>query len=158
MGFDTPAGTRGARTRSSAGPFGHWMQRRMMNYHRRAGWKFLGMEVLFLTTVGRRTGAERTTAVSWFPYGDGTWLIVASAAGAAQHPAWYKNLAAHPDQLSIELADGRHEVIAEQLSSPSREQIWLRIIAAQPRYAKYQNKTDRELPVIHLMPRGPAVR
>lgn len=158
MGFDTPAGTRGVRPRSSAGPFGRWMQRRMMRYHRRADWKFLGMDVLFLTTVGRTTGAERTTAVSWFPDQDGTWLIVASAAGSVQNPAWYKNLAAHPHQLSIELADGTHEVSAEQLSGPAREQAWQRITAAQPRYAKYQRKTDRELPVIRLLPKAPAVR
>jgi deazaflavin-dependent oxidoreductase (nitroreductase family) len=75
---------------------------------------------------------------------------VASAAGAAQNPSWYWNLAEHPDRLQIELGDGKIAVTAEQLTGEARERAWARITAAQPRYAKYQQKTDRELPVIRL--------
>lgn len=155
MGFDTPAGTRGARPRGGQGAVGRWVVQRMMNQHRRNGWKFLGMDVLFLTTVGRKSGAERTTPVAWFPGGDGTWLIVASAAGSAHNPAWYHNIAAHPDRLQIELQGQKIAVTAEQLTGPAREQAWQHIVATQPRYAKYQQKTDRQLPVIHLMPTAP---
>jgi deazaflavin-dependent oxidoreductase (nitroreductase family) len=154
MSFDTPVGTRGARPRRSPGAVGRWVQRRMMSQHRRKGWKFMGMDVLFLTTVGGKSGQERTTAVAWFPNGDGTWLIVASAAGSAHNPAWYHNIAAHPDRLQIELADRKIPVSAEQLTGAAREQAWRRIVAAQPRYGKYQQKTDRELPVIHLVPKN----
>jgi deazaflavin-dependent oxidoreductase (nitroreductase family) len=111
------------------------------------------MDLLFLTTVGRKTGQERVTPVAWFPGEDGTWLIVASAAGSAQNPAWYGNLAAHPDQVKIEMRGQTVPVAAEQLSGPAREQAWQQIVAAQPRYAKYQRKTDRELPVIRLVRR-----
>jgi deazaflavin-dependent oxidoreductase (nitroreductase family) len=111
------------------------------------------MDLLFLTTVGRKSGQERVTPVAWFPQGDGTWLIVASAAGSAQNPAWYRNIAAHPDRLQIELRDQTILVTAEQLSGPAREQAWQQIVAAQPRYAKYQQNTDHELPVIRLVPR-----
>jgi len=153
MGFDTRAGTYGARPRGSPGAAGRWVQRQMMRQHRRNGWKFLGMDVLFLTTTGRKSGVERTTAVAWFPGGDGTWLIVASAAGAAQNPAWYYNIAAHPGRVQIELAGRKTAVTAEQLTGTAREQAWQQITAAQPRYAKYQQKTDRQLPVIRLVPR-----
>jgi deazaflavin-dependent oxidoreductase (nitroreductase family) len=153
MSFDTPAGTRGTRPPSFPGAISRWVQQRMMNLHRRNGWKFQGMDVLFLTTIGRKTGQERITSVAWFPHGDGTRLIVASAAGAAQNPDWYRNIAAHPDRLQIELADRKIAVTAEQLTGTAREQAWERIVAAQPRYAKYQRKTDRELPVIHLVPK-----
>ena len=152
MAFDTPAGTRGARPPSFSGPVGRWVQQLMMRQHRRS-WKFQGMDLLFLTTVGRKSGQERVAPVAWFPYGDGTWLIVASAAGSAQNPAWYRNLAAHPDRIRIELRDQTVPVTAEQLSGPARERAWEQITAAQPRYAGYQRKTDRELPVIHLVPR-----
>jgi deazaflavin-dependent oxidoreductase (nitroreductase family) len=154
MSFDTPAGTRGVRSRGAQGAVGRWVQQRMMNQHRRKGWRFLGMDVLFLTTIGRKSGEERITPVAWFPHGDGTWLIVASAAGSAHNPSWYRNLAAHPDGLQIELADRKIAVTAEQLTGPAREQAWQRIVAAQPRYAKYQQKTDRELPVIRLVPKS----
>jgi deazaflavin-dependent oxidoreductase (nitroreductase family) len=78
---------------------------------------------------------------------------VASAAGSAHNPAWYHNIAAHPDRLQIELQDKKIPVIAEQLTGAARAQAWQKITAAQPRYAKYQQKTDRELPVIRLAPR-----
>src|SRR5262249_7053195 len=152
MTFDTRAGTRGARPPSFSGPIGRWVQQLMMRQHRRS-WKFQGMDLLFLTTVGRKSGQERVPPLARLPYGDGTWLIVASAGGSAQNPAWYRNLAAHPDRIRIELQDQTVPVTAEQLSGPAREEAWKQIIAAHPRYAKYQRKTDRELPVIHLAPR-----
>jgi deazaflavin-dependent oxidoreductase (nitroreductase family) len=130
----------------------------MMRQHRKS-WTFMGADILFLTTVGRRSGQERATALAWFPDGDGdgdgdgAWLVVASAAGAARSPDWYLNLAAHPDQARIELGAETIPVRAEQVTGEDRAQAWARIVAAQPRYAKYQQKTDRELPVIRLVSR-----
>jgi hypothetical protein len=43
-------------------------------------------------------------------------------------------------------------VTVEQLEGQSREEAWQRIIASQPRYADYQRKTDRVLPIIRLSP------
>jgi len=53
-------------------------------------------------TVGAKSGQKRQSAVSRFPDGDDAWLVVASAGGSAQNPAWYHNIAAHPDQVWIE--------------------------------------------------------
>jgi len=106
-----------------------------------------------LTTVGRKSGQQRTNPVGWFPGPDGSWLIVASAAGAAGNPAWYYNIAAHPDQVQIEVQGRTVPVIADQLHGPEREAAWQHIITAAPRFAQYQRKTDRELPIIHLAPR-----
>src|SRR5437763_12238287 len=119
MGFDTPAGTRGARQPGSAV---RWLNKWAMNRIRRKGGTFMGMDALVLTTIGRRSGAERTNPVGWFPGKDGSWLIVASAAGAAKHPAWYHNIAAHPDKVQIEMAGRKVAVIAEQLDGAEREQ------------------------------------
>jgi deazaflavin-dependent oxidoreductase (nitroreductase family) len=156
MGFDTRAGTRGARSRGSAGRVSRWVRQRMISQHRRKGGTFLGMDVLFLATIGAATGARRVTPVAWFPGGQEAWLIVASAAGAARNPQWYRNLAAGPDQVWIELPQQQKtlRVVAEQLEGGRREQAWQGIIKAQPRYAKYQRKTDRVLPVIRLVPAG----
>ena len=79
---------------------------------------------------------------------------MASAAGAARNPAWYYNLAAHPDQVWIETAGRKVAVIAEQLHGAAREEAWRQITAAAPRFATYQQKTDRELPVIRLVLRS----
>jgi deazaflavin-dependent oxidoreductase (nitroreductase family) len=78
---------------------------------------------------------------------------VAATAGAASNPAWYHNIAAHPDRVRIEV-DGRGiAVTAEQLHGAERARAWQQIAAAAPRFAQYQRKTDRELPVIRLVPR-----
>jgi deazaflavin-dependent oxidoreductase (nitroreductase family) len=65
---------------------------------RKGGGKFMGFNALVLTTVGHKSGLERTTPVGWFPGQDGSWLIVASANGAVGNPAWYYNIAARPRQ------------------------------------------------------------
>ena len=44
-------------------------------------------------------------------------------------------------------------VIAEQLHGAERAEAWAQIIAAAPRFAQYEQKTDREIPVIRLVPR-----
>ncbi len=152
MSFDTPAGTRGARVPGSPGRVSRWVGRWMSTQHRRKGYTFMGMDVLFLTTIGRRTDQRRETPVAWFPDGDNAWLIVASAGGSAHNPAWYHNIAAHPDQVWIELPRRRLQVLPEQLEGARREERWKRIVQAQPRYAKYQDKTDRLLPLIRLVP------
>jgi deazaflavin-dependent oxidoreductase (nitroreductase family) len=117
---------------------------------RRGRGHFMGMDVLILNTVGRHSGLQRETPLAWFDDGAAAWLIVASG-GGSQHPDWYVNLMAHPDRASIELPDGDIlPVTPHRLDGSDREQAWQRIAAAQPRYAKYQSKSDREFPVIRL--------
>ncbi|MEV0948444.1 nitroreductase/quinone reductase family protein [Rhodococcus sp. NPDC049939] len=149
MSFDTPNGTRGAR-QPGAGPLMRWMNRFVMNRIRRKGAKTMGMNALVLTTVGRKTGQPRSTPVSYFADGDNSWLIVASAAGAPKNPAWYYNIAAHPDRVQIEMGNRRVDVTAAQLHGAERTRAWQQITETAPRFAKYGRQTDRELPVIRL--------
>ena len=129
----------------------------MLNRVRRKGKApGLGFDALVLTTIGRKSGAERQTPVGWFPSEDDSRLIVASAAGAARTPAWYYNLAAHPDQVWIETPDGKVAVTAEQLHGAEREEAWPQVTAAAPRFAKYQQATDRTPRWGHRGPGGAA--
>jgi deazaflavin-dependent oxidoreductase (nitroreductase family) len=112
--------------------------------------KFMGMDVLILHTLGRRSEQPRETPVAWFADGEEARLVVASG-GGSQHPDWYVNMMAHSDQASIELPGGDTvRVTPHRLDGADREQAWHRIAAAQPRIAKYQSKSDREYPVIRL--------
>ena len=155
MSFDTPHGTRGAR--QPGGKLMAWVNRWNMNRIRGNAQKVMGMQALVLSTVGAKSGTPRHTPVAYFPDGANSWLIVASANGAAKNPAWYYNLAAHPDQVSIEVNGQTVPVTAQQLHGAEREQAWQQITTAAPRFTKYQVKTDRELPIIRLTPRsGPA--
>ena len=150
MGFDTPAGTRGAR-QPRAGLMVRWVNKTAASRLRRTV-KMLGINGLILTTIGARSGAQRTNPAGWWPGPDGSWLIVAAANGAARNPAWYHNIAAHPDKVQIEVDGHKIRVTAEQLHGAERAQAWRQIAAAAPSFAQYQGKTDRELPVIRLVP------
>lgn len=152
MSFDTPNGTRGGR-QPKANAFYAWFQKRMVNKVRRKGAKMRGQDLLVLTTVGAKSGEERSTPVMWFPDQGESRLIVASAAGAARNPAWYYNIAAHPDRVWFEDAGDKRSVTAEQLEGDDRARAWKQITSTSPGFSKYETKTDREMPVIRLTPR-----
>jgi len=145
-----------ARKPGTPGTFSRWLQRTMnartTKKIRGGRDKFMGMDVLVLKTVGRRSGETRETPLAWFA-DDDSWLVVASG-GGSQHPDWHANLTAHPDRVSIELP-GRDplRVAPHRLDGSERDTAWQRIAAAQPRYAKYQSKSDREYPIVRLTPR-----
>ena len=114
--------------------------------------------MLLLTTLGAKTGKVRQTVLCWFPDGGHadtadvatSWLVVASAAGAAKHPAWYVNLARHPDQASIELGGRQVKVEPQSLRGAERAEAWRQVVALAPGYATYATKTDREIPIFRL--------
>lgn len=152
MSFDTPNGTRGGR--QPKGALLRWGNRfAARRISRKGKVPGLGFNALVLTTVGRKSGEERKSPLGWFPGEDNTWLIVAAAAGAPKNPAWYYNIAANPDQVQIELPGRKVAVTAAQLHGTEREQAWQQITTAAPQFRKYQEQTDRELPVIRLTPR-----
>jgi deazaflavin-dependent oxidoreductase (nitroreductase family) len=122
----------------------------LAGWHRRSGDRFQGMDLLYLTTVGAKTGQKRQVALAQVADGDDAWLVVASAGGAAHHPGWYHNLAAHPDQVWIEFGGRQLRVIPTQLDGDARAEAWQRVVEAVPRFAGYERATDRTLPVIRL--------
>ncbi|MBB5775088.1 nitroreductase family deazaflavin-dependent oxidoreductase [Nonomuraea jabiensis] len=145
------------RQSGTPGPVSRWIQRkmnaRMTRKIRRGQGSFMGMDVLILNTVGRLSGQPRQSPLAWFADGEDAWLIVASG-GGSRHPDWHANLMAHPERASVEFP-GRDAVPVRphRLDGAELAQAWQRITAAQPRYAKYQAKSDREYPVIRLTPR-----
>lgn len=148
MSFTTKNGTHGAR--QPGGPLLRLMNSLITRRIRKGGPLMGGTEGLVLTTIGAKSGQPRSTPLVWFPGQDGTWLIVASAAGAARNPAWYYNVAAHPDRVQIEVGGRTISVNAEQLHGKERERAWRAITSASARFTKYQQQTDRELPIIRL--------
>ena len=147
MTFTYPQGTRGARQ-----PRGRFLAGRNRRIARRAG-RATG-DLLALTTIGRKTGQERSTPVGGFPGGGGSWIVVASAAGAAANPSWYLNLAAHPDRATVTTGGRTVPVVAEELHGAERAAAWRVVTSTSPGFAQYQSRTDRELPVIRLTPRA----
>lgn len=106
---------------------------------------------LVLTTVGAKTGRKRDAHLTSFPDGGG-WLVVASKGGSPTHPAWYLNMAAHPDEIWAQLGSRRTAVRAETLKGDQRAKAWRRIVSEFSNYGEYEKKTDREIPVVRLTP------
>lgn len=131
------------------------LQNLMIKLHKRTGDRFQGMNLLYLTTTGAQSGRQRRTPVARFADGDG-WLVVASNNGRARHPGWYHNIRAHPDQVWAEVSGRNVRVRAEKLDGPQRDAAWQQITAAQPRFAGYQRKTQRALPILRLSPTEPS--
>jgi deazaflavin-dependent oxidoreductase (nitroreductase family) len=150
MTFNAANGTRGGRP-PKANPLMNWVNNRAVNRIRRRGGKIMGSNLLVLNTVGKKTGAQRANPVAWFPWDDGSWLIVASAGGSARNPAWFHNLGGNPDNVSIDVDRSNVPVAAEQLQGAERDRAWASITTAAPQFGRYETKTDRRIPVIRLV-------
>ena len=111
-------------------------------------WK-KGTTILLLTTKGRKSGEERTHALI-FRDVDGDAVIVASKGGHPQHPAWYLNMQAHPDAVEVQIKDDVFRARPRAAEGDERERLWDAMVEVWPDYAKYQEKTDREIPVVVL--------
>lgn len=108
---------------------------------------------LLLHTIGAKTGRPRTHALSYARDGD-RYLIVASKGGAPRSPGWYHNLKAHPD-VDINVGPRRLPVSAHPVlpTDPDYARLW-RIVNDNNagRYAAYQRRTTRPIPVVVLTP------
>jgi F420H(2)-dependent quinone reductase len=110
-----------------------------------------GRPIIVLTSVGARSGKLRKTALMRVEH-DGAYAVVASKGGAPSHPTWYWNLVRNPH---VELQDGavKRDYDARLVTGDERAAWWDRAVEAWPDYARYQTRTDREIPVFVLEPR-----
>ena len=146
-----PKGSRGVPFPHFLMAIGNRMVLRQFRQHRMrtAG----GIPALLLETVGAKSGKPRKSVLGFLDEGGGSWLIIASTAGAAYHPAWLYNLAQQPE-ATIEFDDGRRIAVrAETLEGSQLDDAWARIATDAPEYAKYRSKTDRDIPVLRLRQR-----
>ncbi len=113
----------------------------------------MGQPILLLHTRGARTGEPRTSPLLYTPRGTAS-VIVASKAGDHHHPAWYHNLRAHPDSVSIEANGTRTAVHARVAEGPEREVLWRLVNDNYNGYDAYQARAgERVIPIVVLEPR-----
>ena len=114
--------------------------------------KAFGMPLIELVTTGRRSGKERSTMLS-VPIIDGKRLVlVASFGGDERHPAWYLNLRANPE-VRVTMAGSTRTMIARIATEEKKTELWPQIISVFEGYARYQERTERPIPVIILEPK-----
>ena len=109
-----------------------------------------GLDMLLLTVAGRRTGVQRTSPLPFFRDGK-SLLLVASFGGNTRHPAWYLNLVAQPG-VEVQVRRDRMHAKAHTAVGEERARLWEAITHDHPRYAVYQETTEREIPVVVLEP------
>jgi len=116
----------------------------------RVGGRLVGLDVLLLTTTGRRTGLPRTTPMPFYRDGD-RLVLVGSNGGADTDPAWWKNLQATPE-AEVEIGRERLAVRAALATPEDRDRLWPRLKEWNANYRRYETKTTRRIPVVILTP------
>lgn len=109
-----------------------------------------GVRMLVLATTGRITGRPRRTCLIYGTSGD-DFVLVASKGGADEDPDWFKNLRADPS-VGVQAGARRFTCRARSASSIEREALWPQMVRNFPLYEEYAHQTDRQIPVVLLMP------
>lgn len=107
---------------------------------------------LLLTTIGRKSGEPRHVPLLYVDDGDG-YLIIGSKGGNADHPIWFLNLQANPE-CEIRVGAPPIKARARELHGDEYSRAWDKVAARHETYAKYQNRTERRIPVIRLEPKS----
>jgi deazaflavin-dependent oxidoreductase (nitroreductase family) len=108
------------------------------------------LPVLMLTTVGRKTGAPRTTPLLYVEDGEDL-VIVGSNWGQRHHPAWSFNLLTHP-RAQVQIGRETREVYARLASPPEKTRLWPRLVSIWPPYETYAQRSGREVRMFVLSP------
>lgn len=107
-----------------------------------------GVPTLVITTRGRRSGEQRCTALIYGRDGD-RYIVVASKAGATQHPWWYLNLVTSPE-VGVQVGAEKFRALARSASAEEKLRLWQTMVGIWPAYERYQAKTKRDIPIVIL--------
>lgn len=116
----------------------------------RVGGPFEGAPMLLLHTVGARSGIERVNPMMYLE-SDDRRFVFASKAGASTNPDWYRNLVANPS-VRVEVGSDEYAATARPVDGPERDRIYAEQARRYPGFVEYQEKTDRVIPVVELVP------
>lgn len=114
--------------------------------------KAFGMPIVELVTTGRKSGKARSTMLA-VPIIDGDRMVlVASFNGDDRQPAWYLNLRANPE-VRVTTAGSTRAMTARTANELERGELWPQITSVFGGYARYQERTERSIPIVILEPR-----
>jgi deazaflavin-dependent oxidoreductase (nitroreductase family) len=104
-----------------------------------------GAQVVWITTLGRKSGQWRKTPLLGVPV-DGGWGIAGSNAGQEEIPGWVFNVEAH-DRGRIEVDGQEFEAIFTRVEGEIRNQIYQGLVDQWSGYDMYAKNIVREIPV-----------
>jgi deazaflavin-dependent oxidoreductase (nitroreductase family) len=109
-----------------------------------------GAQVVWITTLGRKSGDWRSTPLLAVPI-DGGWGIAGSNAGQERIPGWVFNVEAH-DRGRISIDGNKMEAIFTRVEGELKERIYSGLISKWSAYDMYQHNITREIPVFLVKP------
>jgi deazaflavin-dependent oxidoreductase (nitroreductase family) len=118
------------------------------------GWRAGGMPVLELTTIGRKSGRPRSVMLPSPVQEAETWVVVASRGGNDHHPAWFLNLRDRPDVEVSRKGKPKQSMRGRTATPEERARLWPQVTATYKGYAGYQERTEREIPLVLLEPQN----
>ncbi len=121
-----------------------------VKFYKAMGGKFAGKRLLLLTTTGRKSGKLRVSPLMRIEDGD-NYVVAGSVGGAPRHPGWYYNLEENP-HVMVQVGRTVENRIARIAVGKERARLWARFIEVENRFADYESKTDRVIPVVVLEP------
>jgi F420H(2)-dependent quinone reductase len=116
----------------------------------RIGSHIWGLEIVLLTTIGRRSGRARTVPLCSLREGD-SLVVIASYGGLDRTPAWWLNLQRQP-RATVRVGRDTYDVVAREARPGEYERLWAQITARAPGYLDYQRRTTRRIPIVLLEP------
>jgi deazaflavin-dependent oxidoreductase (nitroreductase family) len=124
--------------RLTRGRFVNWLMRRTV-------------DVLLLTTRGRRSGRERTVLLQFFRDGEDLVVFAINSGQPTRHPDWHHNLKAHP-LARVEVRDRSFQARADELTDEQAAACWPRVLTVAPGYARWSRIANRTIPLLRLVP------
>ncbi|MBW2287286.1 MAG: nitroreductase family deazaflavin-dependent oxidoreductase [Deltaproteobacteria bacterium] len=118
----------------------------------RVGARLAGLPMCLLTTVGRKSGLLRTLPLACFPDGDDL-IVVASNNGQEHDPAWWLNLREQPE-AEVQFGRERRRMTASRATPEEQARLWPWLKQRNPAYARYDGRTEREIPIVILRDRS----
>jgi F420H(2)-dependent quinone reductase len=114
------------------------------------GAKLLWFPAALLTTVGRKSGQQRTTPTLYLRDGDRV-VLPASFGGCDDNPLWYRNLKANPE-VHLQIRDEHFDMTARDATDEERNRYWPKLIEMYPPYRNYRDTADRVIPLVVCEP------
>ncbi len=111
--------------------------------------RVLGCETILVTTRGRRSGHPRTVALFGFPIDRG-WAVIASRGGSGEIPAWYRNIDADRDDITVQVRAQSIQVVARDTDGEEYERLFAMAARAYPGYHTYRARATYRIPVVAL--------
>lgn len=111
-----------------------------------------GWTIIQLTTIGAKTGQERTMPLLAGIEGD-TIALIASSFGREHNPGWYYNLKKHPE-CKVTYRGKSLAYVAREVTGDEYDKYWNLVASNYMGYEKYKKlASHRHVPVMVLEPK-----